>query len=96
MSDTKTTDAWGGAEPDPAVLQSSQPRLGHRKISAALSTFTVGSVIGVDLLVWLWDGLAQVTAYWQISLPPMPETVAQNLVTLISFLVFYRTREDVT
>jgi len=80
----------------PEILEVSAPSFGHRKISAALGTFAAGSVVGVDLMIWIWDMIAGLVAGSDILLPFMPATVAQNIVTLISFLVLYRTREDVT
>lgn len=91
MSNTSAADPL-----EPVLLTAATPRLGHRKISAALGTFAAGQVFGVDLMIWLWDLLALWVSTPAFTLPIMPEAVAQNLVTLVSFLVFYRTKEDVT
>ncbi len=82
-----------------ATLTTSAPKMGHRKISAALGTFTVGTVIGIDLMIWIW-GLVVIAAGTGpdglMTLPQMPKVVAQQLVALISFLAFYLTKEDQT
>lgn len=64
---------------------------GHRKIASAAVTFATGEVIGKDVLIWAWglldrslDGL----------LGALPETVALEIIMLISLAAFYVTREE--
>lgn len=62
---------------------------GHKKVGAAAGTLAVGGFGGADMLIWIWGILAQNT-----FVPPMPESVAVQVVSLISLAAFYYTKED--
>ncbi len=59
-------------------------------------TFAGGASIGVPLLLWFWSAVVDGVAAYGVNLPYMPESIAQNLLSLVMLFVFYRTKEDLT
>ena len=62
---------------------------GHRKLFAAAGTMLAGGSGGTDVLVWTWGILAKWT-----GVPTMPDSVAVQLISMLSLLAFYLTKED--
>lgn len=65
--------------------------VGYRKITAGLGGLSAGTVLGVDVLVWVWEHMGRLMPYMEFG--ELTPEKAMGAIALLSSWLFYYTEE---